>query len=401
MTANTDNNYDIVDGNTAAAIAVKLCRPDVIAAYPITPQTPLVEKLSEFVASGELDAVICEVESEHSALSVLHGASLAGARTFTATSSQGLALMFEPYFRTATLRLPIVMAIVNRELASPQSIWCSHQDSISVRDAGWIQIYVENNQEILDSIIQAYRIAEDKRVFLPVNVCYDGFYLSHMTEKVLIPDQREVDRFLPPYKPDHVLLDPELPVAIDPLTPSDLLTEYRQRHVKAMMRAKNVIKEVDDVFKKHFGRSYGGLIEEYRCEDADYLVITLGSMSGAAKDAVDSLREKGYSVGLLRIRALRPFPSREIAEILESVKAFGVVDRNVSFGWGCGTVYQEVLSALNMYGICVPSISFIGGLGGADLDVPIFEYVIKKIISINKYKYNKKVFWLKVTEEGL
>jgi phenylglyoxylate dehydrogenase alpha subunit len=194
----------VMNGNKAAAVGAMLSRPEVIAAYPITPQTPIVEFLTEFVANGELDSVISEVESEHSAMSVVTGASLAGSRVFTATSSQGLALMYEPYFRASTLRLPIVMAIVNREMISPQTVWGGPQDSLTLRDAGWIQIYVEDNQEILDMIIQAYKIAENNEVLLPVNICYDGFYLSHMTEKVIVPDQEDVDRFLSPYNPIHI-----------------------------------------------------------------------------------------------------------------------------------------------------------------------------------------------------
>ena len=247
----------VMDGNMAAAYGAMLCKPTVLAAYPITPQTPLVEYLASFVTDGKLKAEMVEVESEHSALSVLHGACLAGGRVFTGTSSQGLALMYEPYIRTSTLRLPIVMAIANREMISPQTVWGGQQDAVTLRDAGWIQIYCENNQEIIDSIVMGYRIAEDKGVLLPLNVCYDGFYLSHMSEGVIVPPQRLVDGFLPPFTIDHIKLDPREPMSVDPLTPGDLLTEYRFKHVEAMERAKEVIDRVDR-------RVPGGLQERLR-----------------------------------------------------------------------------------------------------------------------------------------
>jgi pyruvate ferredoxin oxidoreductase alpha subunit/phenylglyoxylate dehydrogenase alpha subunit len=339
-----------------------------------------------------------EVESELTAMSVVTGASLAGARTFTATSSQGLALMYEPYFRASTLRLPIVMAIINREMISPQSVWGGQQDSISVRDAGWMQIYVEDNQEVLDMIIQAYRIAEDKRVLLPINICYDGFYLSHMTEKVLIPDQEMVDKFLPKYEPKHIILDPQKPMAVDPLTNGDLLMEYRYKHLLAQQNALDVIDEVDKLFADQFGRSYGGLIEEYRMEDAKIAIVTTGSMTGAAKEAVDMKRKDGLKVGLVKIRALRPFPKERICKALANVEAFGVVDKNVSFGWNTGVIYQEIKSALYEGARIVPSVPFIGGLGGEDLTIPMMLSAIDKIDEAAKENKNKQCIWL--TREG-
>lgn len=387
---------DVMNGNKAAAVGAKLSRPDVIAAYPITPQTPIVEYLTQFVADGELDSFMSEVESEHSAMSILTGASLAGSRTFTATSSQGLALMYEPYFRASTLRLPIVMGIANREMISPQTVWGGPQDALSVRDSGWIQIYVEDNQEILDMMIQAFKIAEDKRVLLPVNICYDGFYLSHMTEKVEIPDQEQVDRFLPPYKPAHIILDPERPMAVDPLTNGNLLMEYRFKHLQAQKQALKVIREVDKEFARHFGRSYGGLIEAYRCNDAEIALITIGSMTGAAREAVDIKRKEGIKVGLIKIRAVRPFPADEIRENLQGKKAFGVVDRNVSFGWNTGIIYQEVRSALYEIEKKIPSIPFIGGLGGEDLTV---NHFMDAIDLVNRVAASKEMvqetIWLK------
>jgi phenylglyoxylate dehydrogenase alpha subunit len=370
---------EVMNGNKAAAVGAALSRPGVIAAYPITPQTPLVEYLTQFCADGKLSSTMSEVESELSAMSVLTGASLAGSRTFTATSSQGLSLMYEPYFRASTLRLPVVMAIANREMISPQTLWGGPQDALTVRDAGWLQVYVEDNQEILDMIIQAFRIAEDKRVLLPINICYDGFYLSHMAEKVIIPDQEDVDVFLPPYRPDHILLDPEKPMAVDPLTNGYLLTEYRYKHMQAQQNALSVIEEVDREFANKFGRSHGGLVEAYRCDDCDAILVTMGSLTGAAREAVDAARDEGKNIGLLKIRTVRPFPKDKVFELLKDVKAFGVVDRNVSFGWNTGIIYQEVRASLYQNDTVIPSVPFIGGLGGEDLTMEHFLFAIDRI----------------------
>lgn len=387
---------DVVNGNMAAAIGAALAKPDVIAAYPITPQTPVVEYLTQFAADGKIDAAMSEVESELTAMSVVTGASLAGSRTFTATASQGLALMYEPYFRASTLRLPIVMAIVNREMISPQSVWGGQQDSMSVRDAGWVQIHAEDNQEILDLVVQAYKIAEDKRVLLPINVCFDGFYLSHMTERVLVPEQDKVDAFLGKYHPEHILLDPLKPMAVDPLTNGGLLMEYRYKHLKAQQAVLEVIDEVDKEFGELFGRSYGGAIETYRMEDAEYALITTGSMSGAAKDAVDKQRANGIKCGLVRMRLIRPFPKARIIDALKNVKAFGVVDKNVSFGWDTGIVYQEVKTAL--YDSCgwVPSVPVVGGLGGEDISIQMMVDVIDLIKQAAEAKKNSETVWLMV-----
>ncbi len=370
----------VVNGNLAAALAAKLSRPDVIAAYPITPQTPVVEYLTQFRADGQLSCEMSEVESEHSAMSILTGASLTGVRCYTATSSQGLALMYEPYFRASTLRLPIVMNIVNREMISPQTVWGGPQDSLSVRDAGWIQIYVEDNQEILDMTIQAFRIAEDKRVLLPINICYDGFYLSHMSERVEIPEQKDADRFLPRYDSEHILLDPEKPMAVDPLTSGHLLMEYRHKHLEAQQACLEVIDESDREFEAIFGRSWGGVIEEYRMEDAEYVVFTLGSVSGAVKELVDIKRDQGIPIGLVKVRSLRPFPRSRVVAAMEGKKGFGVIDRNVSFGWNAGILFQEVRSALSTTGRRLPCIPFIGGLGGEDLTLDLVEFCLDRIV---------------------
>ena len=381
----------VVDGNKAAAIGAMLSRPMMVAAYPITPQTPLVEYLSQFVADGLLDADLVEVEGEHSALSVLQGASLAGGRVFTGTSGQGLAFMFEPYIRTAPLRLPIVMVIATRDGISPQCVWGGQQDAITVRDGGWIQIYVENNQEILDTIIMAYKIAEDPEVLLPVNVCYDGFYLSHMSEAVKVPDRNLVDRFLPPYEPTHVKLDPETPMAVDPLTPGLLFTQYRVGHLEALEKAKNVIDRVDEEFGQAFGRSYGGLVENYRIEDAEFALVAMGSPCGTGKVVIDRVRERGIKAGLVKVRSLRPFPKERLSEFLNGVKSIGVIDKNVCFGWGTGVLYVELSAALK--DLPIPIVDFIGGLGGSDITFDHFEFAMDKTIQASKEEPSEKVYW--------
>jgi pyruvate ferredoxin oxidoreductase alpha subunit/phenylglyoxylate dehydrogenase alpha subunit len=381
----------VVDGNKAAALGAVLSRPMMVAAYPITPQTPLVEYLSQFIADGVLDADLVEVEGEHSALSVLQGASLAGGRVFTGTSGQGLAFMFEPYIRTAPLRLPIVMVIATRDGISPQCVWGGQQDAVTVRDGGWIQIFVENNQEILDTVIMAYKIGEDPEILLPVNVCYDGFYLSHMSEAVKIPDQTLVDRFLPPYKPTHVKLDPEMPMSVDPLTPGILFTQYRQGHLEAQEKAKAVIERVDEEFGHLFGRSYGGLVENYRMEDAEIALVAMGSPCGTGKVAIDRIREKGIKAGLVKVRALRPFPRERLLDSLSGVKAIGVIDKNVCFGWGTGVLYVELSAALQS--LSIPILDFIGGLGGSDITFDHFEFAMNRVLQAMKEEVSQTVHW--------
>lgn len=371
-------------GNESAAYGAALSKPNIIAAYPITPQSSVVENLSQMLADGKIMAEMVEVESEHSAMSVVQGASLAGSRTFTATSAQGLALMYEPYFRMSTLRLPMVMAIAGREMTSPETVWGGQQDTVSLREAGWIQFYVEDNQEILDTIIQGYKVAENKEVLLPVNVCYDGFFLSHLTERVEIPEQEQVDHFLPQYHPEHVILDPQRPMAVDPMTPGALMMKYRRNHLEAMQSALHVIDTVDEEFYCAFGRKYGGTIEEYRLDDAEAVLITIGSMTGAAKEAVDHLRRQGERVGLIKVRVLRPFPAERLLKALKFAKAVGVFDRSVSFGWNSGALYQEMLTALGRQGFVLPSVSFIGGLGGADISQDHMLMALKTVIDLCK-----------------
>ena len=373
----------VCDGNEAAAWGVARARPDMVAVYPITPQSSLAEKISQFVADGIIDADLMDVEGEHSVLSVLQGACLAGARTFTATCGQGLAFMFEPYFRTPPLRLPIVMSLVTRDGITPQSVWGGQQDAMTVREVGWIQMYCESNQEILDTVIMAYKIAENRDVMLPVNVCHDGNYLSYGIEKVEIPDAPEVDAFLGEKNTNwHVALDPERPMAVDPLTGGAtgigpaLFVRYRKGHCQSMQNALKVIENTHAEWGHKFGRQYAPLIEEYRLDDADYAIVTIGAMTGAGKDAVDAARENGEKVGLIKVKTFRPYPQQAILNAVSKIKAVGVVDRAVSFGWNSGPVFQELLATLYRLPQKIPAVSFIGGLAGADITIDHFRRVI-------------------------
>jgi phenylglyoxylate dehydrogenase alpha subunit len=391
---------DVLNGNKAAAWGAKLARVSLLAAYPITPQTPLVEYLATFVSDGQIDADLVEVESEHTALSVLQGGVFAGARTFTGTSSQGLALMYEPYIRTSTMRLPIVMALVTREVISPQTVWGGQQDAITVREAGWIQIWCESNQEVLDSIVQAYKIAENKGVLLPVNVCYDGFSLSHMAERVEIPEQEIVDNFLP--KPDitHVRLDPLKPMSVDPLTAGPMLTEFRHKQVTAMKHSREVIEEVRQEWIKLFGRDHGGMVDTYRMEDAEIAIICMGSPAGTTRVAIDEMREHDIKAGMVRIRVLRPFPVEEMHQLLSNVKAIGCIDRNVSFAAGYGTSYLELKQAYG--GIQMPPmIDFISGLGGSDVTLEQIKQAIVITQHVAEGGQYRNVTWFGLDEVNI
>ena len=373
----------VCEGNEAAAIAVGLARPDVVAVYPITPQSSLVEHLSQMIADGRLKADLMNVEGEHAVMCGLQGVALAGGRTFTATCGPGIAFMFEPYVRTPGLRLPMVASLVTRDLLSPQCVWGGQQDAMVVREAGWIQMYCETVQEILDTTVMAYKIAEHRDVMLPVNVCHDGNYLSFGVTRVEIPDQQEVDEFLgPPAINWHIALDPSRPMGVDPLTggaggigPRSFV-RYRKGQCRGMQNALRVISEVHSTWSEQFGRLHAPLIEEYRLDNAEFALVTIGSMTGAAKDAVDAARDKGEAVGLIKIKTFRPFPLEAMVAALAKVTRVGVVDRAVSFGWNAGPVYQETLGALYHTGRSILAVSFIGGLAGADITAEHFARAI-------------------------
>jgi pyruvate ferredoxin oxidoreductase alpha subunit/phenylglyoxylate dehydrogenase alpha subunit len=391
----------VCDGNEAAAWGVAKARPDMVAVYPITPQSSLAEYVSSMVADGVIDADLMDVEGEHSVLSVLQGACLAGARTFTATCGQGLAFMFEPYWRTPPLRLPIVMSLVTRDGITPQCVWGGQQDAMTVREAGWIQMYCETNQEILDTIIMAYKIAEHREVMLPTNVCHDGNYQSYGVEQVEIPDQEIVDEFLGEKNTNwHVALDPERPMGVDPLTGGSggigpaLFVRYRKGSCKGMQKALQVITDVHQEWGQKIGRHYAPLVEEYRLDDADYAIVTIGGMTGAAKDAVDTARDAGEKVGLIKIKTFRPYPLQAMLQAVSKVKAIGVVDRSVSYGWNTGPVYQETLSTLYHMKERIPAVSFIGGLAGADITEFDFARVIETVAKALKGDVPRETIWI-------
>lgn len=383
---------EALTGNESVAEAVRLCSPDLIAAYPITPQSKIVEDLASMKARGVIKSKVVDVESEYGSMSLLRGAALVGKRLFTATCGQGLALMYEPFFAMGTIRLPLVMVITNREMSSPGTIWSGQQDSMSVRDCGWMQMYCENNQEILDSVIQAYKITENPEVMIPINVCYDGFYLSHQIERLEIPDQEQVDEFLPVYKGQN-LLDLDAGLVVDPNTTGDELILCRRSHLESMEYAKEVIEKTNIEFAKTFGRDHGGLISQYRNEDAEVTLVTLGGMTGAAREAVDDLRDAGFKVGLLKVRFTRPFPHEEITEALKGKRAFGVFDRSVSFGWNTGILYQEVLAALEKHGLVIPGIPFIGGLGGVDITVEHMHEALASVLEVADRQETRPAKW--------
>lgn len=365
----------VVEGSVAIAEAVTLCRPNVIAAYPITPQTHIVETLSKIVADGKLQTELINAESEHSAASICLGASATGARSFTASTSQGLLLMNEVLYNIAGLRLPIVLTGVNRAISAPLNIWNDTQDTFSVRDSGWIQLYAQDNQEAVDLHIQAFKIAEDRRILLPVMICVDGFLLTHTYESVEIPAQEEVDKFLPKYEPLYYLT-PKNPLTFGAFCEPDKYMEVRYMMEEAMENAKVVIQEVADKFKDAFGRFSGDLVEKYQIDDAEIVLISLGSLTGTLKDLVDELRAQNQKIGLLRIRAHRPFPKEILLESLQNAKKIAVFEKAISLGLG-GILYSEVKSVF--YGQTkAPEISgFIVGLGGRDVPTESIKKVIE------------------------
>lgn len=354
---------EFMEGSHAVAEIVKRCRPQVISAYPITPQTHIVEDLAQMVANCEIDAEYITVESEFSALSACLGASAAGSRVYSATTSQGLALMFEVCFNAAGMRQPIVMTIANRSLGAPLSIWNDQQDSISLRDSGWLQFYAQDNQETVDLHMIAYKVCEDHDILLPAFVCFDGFILSHTYEPVSLPTQEEADAYLPAFNP-YQRLDAAAPLSFGMYATPEYYTEFRYEINQAQYRAKEAFVRAGREFGEQFGRDYSGLVEGYRLDDADIALVAMGSICGTAKDAVDEMRAAGRKVGLLNIRVFRPFPGPEIADALKGVSKVAVLDKNISLGSG-GAVGTEVKAVLQGSGISV--YDYIIALGGRDV----------------------------------
>ena len=364
----------------AVADAAMLSDVDVVSAYPITPQTHIVEHLAELVANGELNAAYIPVESEHSAMSACVGASAVGARTFTATASQGLELMHEVLFVASGMRLPIVMAVANRALSAPISIWGDHSDVMAARDSGWIQIFVENGQEAVDNVICGFRIGEDKRVLLPVMVNLDGFQLTHVIEPIELPDKNAVAKFLPPFK-YPLPLDPEKPVTMGALGSPFIYTEVKWAQEINLEKSKDVVLEVWQEFGKAFGRSYSP-VEQYQTDGAEVLLLTMGSYSETAMEAVDKLRSEGKKVGLLKLRLWRPFPYEEIRKAVKGADVLIVLDRAISFGGPGGPVCSEIKAALYAEEKRPRVVSFVGGLGGRDISMSGFAEMIERGIEI-------------------
>lgn len=376
---------DRLSGNEAVAVALRQINPDVFPAFPITPSTEIPQYFASFVANGQVDTEFITVESEHSSMSAAIGASAAGARSLTATSSCGLAYMWEELYIAASNRLPLALALVNRALSGPININCDHSDSMGARDTGWIQIYAENNQEAYDNMVQAYRISEHKDVRLPIMICQDGFITSHAVENIELLEDEEVKNFVGEYEPENYLLNPKCPMAVGPYSVTDFYMEAKRNQAEGMKHAEKVVLDVAEEFEKISGRSYG-LFELYKMEDADRAVVMIGSAAGTTKDAIDKLRAQGEKVGLVKIRLFRPFPADAIAEALKEVKAVAVMDRAEGYNNHGGPLGADVMSALFRAKSCAHAVNIIYGLGGRDVRVEDMEQVfedLKQIIADN------------------
>ncbi len=374
---------DRMSGNEAVSYAIKQINPDVMPAFPITPSTEIPQMVSTYIANGEIDTEFIPVESEHSAMSAAIGASAAGARTLTATSSAGLALMWEELLLAASNRLPLVLALVNRTLSGPININCDHTDGMGARDTGWIQIYAENNQEAYDNFLQAFPIAEDERVHLPVMICQDGFITSHAVENIELLEDEKVKGFVGEYEPEEFLLNPGKPVAVGPYSVVSYAMEARKNQELAMEAAASVIKEVGEKFGRLSGRSYG-FFEEYRTEDAEIIMVIMGSAAGTAKAAVDELREAGVKAGVLKIRMFRPFPEKEIALALKNAKAVAIMDRCESYNGNGGPLGSEIMAGLFRNKIYPMAINYIYGLAGRDFTTDHVKEVFAELLEALK-----------------
>ncbi|VYT65840.1 Pyruvate synthase subunit PorA [Eubacterium limosum] len=373
-----------VSGDEAVALAVRQAKPHVIAAYPITPQTIVVERLADYVEDGSLDCQYMYVESEHSAMSAVIGSAAMGARSFTATSSQGLLYMVEGLHYASGSRFPIVMMNANRSLAAPWNIYGDQRDSLSQLESGWIQLYVENVQEAFDTTIQAFKIAEDPEVMTPVMVNLDGFVLTHTYEPLEMTDQAAVDAYIP-YQDYINKLNLEDPVSTCITAGPTYNTEFRYQQQIAMLKAEKVIDESDEKFGRLFGRTYGGMVEAYQCEDAEAILVTIGSVTGTARVVVDACRAEGKKVGLLKLRCVRPFPTEKVAEIVKNAKAVGVMERDISFGFE-GAVYSDFNSALKQQGVDVPTCNYVGGLGGRSISKEDISGIFDALLAGNTEK---------------
>ena len=382
-----------LSGNEAAAIAMKQINPDVVAAFPITPSTEIPQYFSTFVANGTVDTEFVAVESEHSAMSACIGAEAAGARAMTATSANGLSLMWEMIYIASSLRLPIVLSLVNRAVSGPLNIHCDHSDAMGVRDAGWIMLFSENNQEAYDNTLMAHRIAEHKDVLLPLMICQDGFITSHSIENIELLEDDKVKSFVGKYEPEHYLLNKEEPIAVGPLDLQSYLFEHKAQQAEAMKNAKQVILDVSKEFEKLTGRSYG-LFEEYQLEDAEVAIVCMNSTAGTTKFVVDNLRKQGIKAGLLKVRVFRPFPAEEIAKALAHVKAVAVLDRADSLNAAGGALFEDVTSGMFVNNIHVPAVNYVYGIGGRNTKSDDIESVYNDLLDIvntgkveNPYRY--------------
>ena len=382
-----------LSGNEAAAIAMKQINPDVVAAFPITPSTEIPQYFSTFVANGAVDTEFVAVESEHSAMSACIGAEAAGSRAMTATSANGLSLMWEMIYIASSLRLPIVLNLVNRAVSGPLNIHNDHSDAMGVRDAGWIMLFSENNQEAYDNTLMAHRIAEHKDVLLPLMICQDGFITSHSIENIELVEDDKVKEFVGEYHPEHYLLNKEEPIAVGPLDLQAYLFEHKAQQGEAMKAAKQVILDVAKDFEKMTGRSYG-LFEEYKLDDAEVAIVCMNSTAGTTKFVVDRLREKGVKAGLLKIRVYRPFPVDEIANALSHLKAVAILDKSDSLNAAGGALFEDVTSAMYVNNKYVPAVNYIYGIGGRDTKSDDIESVFNDLTEIvntgnigNPYRY--------------
>ena len=382
-----------LSGNEAAATAMKQINPDVVAAFPITPSTEIPQYFSTFVDNGVVDTEFVAVESEHSAMSACIGAEAAGARAMTATSANGLSLMWEMIYIASSLRLPIVLSLVNRAVSGPLNIHCDHSDAMGVRDAGWIMLFSENNQEAYDNTLMAHRIAENKDVMLPLMVCQDGFITSHSIENIELVEDDKVKEFVGEYHPEHYLLNKKEPIAVGPLDLQSYLFEHKAAQAEAMKNAKQVILDVAKDFEKMTGRKYG-LFEEYKLDDAEIAIVCMNSTAGTTKFVVDKLRSQGIKAGLLKVRVFRPFPVDEIANSLSHLKAIAILDKADSLNAAGGALFEDVTSAMYVNNKNVPAVNYVYGIGGRDTKSDDIEKVYIDLLEIvktgkveNPYRY--------------